>query len=45
MVVGPPRVPRRLRSLGDRTLSAAPQAYVLLGDGDSPHLLKWGRAP
>jgi L-malate glycosyltransferase len=25
-------------------LSAPPQAYVLLGDGDSPHLLKWARA-
>ncbi len=23
---------------------SSPQAYVLLGDGESPHLLKWGRA-
>lgn len=25
-------------------MSAAPQTYVLLGDGESPHLLKWARA-
>ena len=25
-------------------MRSTPQAYVLLGDGDSPHLLKWARA-
>ena len=25
-------------------MSVAPQPYVLLGDGESPHLLKWARA-
>ena len=30
--------------MGTATAKPAPLRYVLLGDGDSPHLLKWARA-